>query len=73
MEAINASEMSFSFYQTTQCNITEDGHVHTRRRKNLKSHQALVLPIVGRRIFSTTWDGEKLVEARKKCRRSRKT
>jgi hypothetical protein len=38
MKAVSISEMSVNFYQTTQRNIPEDGHVHTRRRENLKSH-----------------------------------
>jgi hypothetical protein len=28
MEAINTSERSASFYQTTQSNILEDSHIH---------------------------------------------
>jgi uncharacterized integral membrane protein len=27
MEAVNTSETSVSFYQTTQCNIPEDSHL----------------------------------------------
>jgi hypothetical protein len=38
MEAVSASETSVSTYQTKQRNIPEDSHLHTRRRKNLKSH-----------------------------------
>jgi hypothetical protein len=29
------------FHQTTRRNIPEDGHIHTRRRENLKSHANL--------------------------------
>jgi hypothetical protein len=29
MEAANASETSVNFYQTTQLNNPEDGHLHT--------------------------------------------
>jgi hypothetical protein len=39
MEAVNTSETSVSFYQATRRNIPEDSHLHTHRRKNLKSHQ----------------------------------
>jgi hypothetical protein len=38
MEAAKTSETSVNFYQTTRRNILEDSHLHTRRRKNLKSH-----------------------------------
>jgi hypothetical protein len=38
MEAGSTSETSVNFYQTTQRNIPEDSHPHTRRRENLKSH-----------------------------------
>jgi hypothetical protein len=37
MEAVSTSETSVNFYQTTQRNIPEDSHLHTRHRKNLKS------------------------------------
>jgi hypothetical protein len=37
MEAASTSESSLNFYQTTRRNIPEDGHLHTRRRENLKS------------------------------------
>jgi hypothetical protein len=38
MEAVSSSETSVNIYQTTQCNISEDSHLHTRRCENLKSH-----------------------------------
>jgi hypothetical protein len=38
MEAASSSEPSANIYQTTQRNISEDGHLHTRRRENLKSY-----------------------------------
>jgi hypothetical protein len=38
MEAAGSSEMSVYFYQTTQYNIPEDSHLHTRRYENLISH-----------------------------------
>jgi hypothetical protein len=34
----SSSEMLANFYQTTQRNIPEDSHLHTRCRENLKSH-----------------------------------
>jgi hypothetical protein len=37
MEAASTSETSGNFYQTTRRNNPEDSHLHTRRRKNLKS------------------------------------
>jgi hypothetical protein len=44
MEAVSTSETSVNFYVTTRRNIPEDNHLHTRRRENLKSHQAEDLP-----------------------------
>jgi hypothetical protein len=38
MEAVRPSETSVNFYETTQRNIPEDSHLHTRRRENLNSH-----------------------------------
>jgi hypothetical protein len=38
MYAASTSETSVNFYQTILRNIPEDGHLHTRRRENLKSH-----------------------------------
>jgi hypothetical protein len=38
MEAASTFETSVYFYQTTQCNIPEDNHLHIRRRESLKSH-----------------------------------
>jgi hypothetical protein len=38
IEAVNTSETSVNFYQTTWLNIPEDIHLHTRRYENLKSH-----------------------------------
>jgi hypothetical protein len=40
MEAENTSKTSVSLYQTTRRNIPDDSHLHTRRRENLKSHNA---------------------------------
>jgi hypothetical protein len=33
MEAVSSSHTSVNFYQTTRRNITEDSHLHTRRRE----------------------------------------
>jgi hypothetical protein len=41
MEAASISETSVNFYHTTRRNNPEDSHLHTRRRKNLKSHHYL--------------------------------
>jgi hypothetical protein len=38
MEAVSITETSASFYESTRRNIPEDSHLHTRSRKNLKSH-----------------------------------
>jgi hypothetical protein len=38
MEAVRTSETSANFYETSRRNIQEDGHIYTRRRRNLKSH-----------------------------------
>jgi hypothetical protein len=34
----NTSETPANIYQTTRRNNSEDSHLHTRRRENLKSH-----------------------------------
>jgi hypothetical protein len=39
MEAASTSETSVNFYQTTRHSNSEDSHLHTRRRENLKSHK----------------------------------
>jgi hypothetical protein len=41
MEAASTSETSANFYQTTRRTDTEDSHLHTRRRENLKSHKTM--------------------------------
>jgi hypothetical protein len=38
MEAARTSETSGNVYQTTRRKSPENSHLHTRRRKNLKSH-----------------------------------
>jgi hypothetical protein len=37
MEAASTSETPVNFYQTTRRKNSEDSHLHTRRRENLKS------------------------------------
>jgi hypothetical protein len=49
IEAVNTSETSVNFYQTTRRNNPEDSHLHTQRRENLKSH--LLLYICNRYCF----------------------
>jgi hypothetical protein len=39
MEAVNTSETSVNFYETTRRNIPEDSHLHIRHRENIKSHK----------------------------------
>jgi hypothetical protein len=46
MEAASTSEMNVNFFQTTWRNNTEDSHLHTRRRKNLKSYLLLLFVIL---------------------------
>jgi hypothetical protein len=38
MEAVSTSETYVSFYNATLSKIPKDGHLHTRRLENLKSH-----------------------------------
>jgi hypothetical protein len=38
LEALSTSETSVNFYEIARRNITEDCHLHTLRRENLKSH-----------------------------------
>jgi hypothetical protein len=45
MEAVSVSETSVNFYQTTRRIISEDSHLHTRRRENLKSHYLTKLTV----------------------------
>jgi hypothetical protein len=39
MGAVSTSETSVNIYQTAWRSISEDSHLQTRRRKNLKSHK----------------------------------
>jgi hypothetical protein len=43
--------MSVSFYQTKQCNIPEDSHLHPRQRENLISPTLNLLLQVATSIF----------------------
>jgi hypothetical protein len=38
MDAVNTSETSVDFYETTRHNIPEGYHLHIRRRENVKSN-----------------------------------
>jgi hypothetical protein len=65
MAAASTSETSANFHQTTQHNIPEDSHIHSRRRENLKSHpQGVIfshLVVSGEDPFFVTWFLESLV------------
>jgi hypothetical protein len=39
-------ETSVNFYQTTRRNNSEDSHLHTHRRENLKSHNVWSYPFL---------------------------
>jgi hypothetical protein len=43
METASTSETSVDIYQTALCNIPENSHLHTRRRKKLKSHHDCII------------------------------
>jgi hypothetical protein len=43
MEAVSPSETTVNFYQTTRRNNPEDSYLHTPRRENLKSYDAVYL------------------------------
>jgi ATP/ADP translocase len=40
MEVVITSEKSVNLYQTTQRNIPENSHLHTRRQEKVKSHHS---------------------------------
>jgi hypothetical protein len=46
MEAVQTSETSVNFYQTTRRCNPEDSHIHTHRRENLKSYYERLLCFV---------------------------
>jgi hypothetical protein len=46
LEAVITSETSVTFSQNTQRNISEDGHLHTRRRENPKSMDVILMYFV---------------------------
>jgi hypothetical protein len=56
LEAANTSETSVNFYQTIRRNISEDSHLHTRRREKLKSHlqDCLIIPTLKLRSIMLT-------------------
>jgi hypothetical protein len=41
METISVTKTSVSIYMATRRNFTEDSHLYTRRRENLKFHRSL--------------------------------
>jgi hypothetical protein len=43
MDALSTCEASVSIYHITWRRNPEDGHLHTRRRQNLKSQQKIVI------------------------------
>jgi hypothetical protein len=43
MEAVSTFQTSVNFNQITRRNNPEDGHLHTDRRENLKSHRVLTI------------------------------
>jgi hypothetical protein len=49
MEAVITSDTSVNIYQITRRNISEDYHLHTRRRENLKSH--ILDPVIPVSVF----------------------
>jgi hypothetical protein len=42
MENVSTSETTDYFHETTRRYIPESGHLHARRRENLKSHNMTV-------------------------------
>jgi hypothetical protein len=52
MVSEGTSEMSVKSYQTTERNNPEDSHLHTRARKNLKSHSVYLFS--GKSSWATT-------------------
>jgi hypothetical protein len=42
MDTVSTYKTSVRFYQTTRRNVSEDSHLHTRRRENLKSNHVHV-------------------------------
>jgi uncharacterized paraquat-inducible protein A len=43
MEAVNTSEISANFYETSQRNIPEDCHLHTHHHENLNSYNFMCI------------------------------
>jgi hypothetical protein len=42
IEAASTTETSVNVYQTTRCYNSEDSHLHTRRRENLKYYKTKI-------------------------------
>jgi hypothetical protein len=49
--ALSSSETWVRFYETTQCNIPEENHLHTHRRTNVKWAEELEMIGKGSLIF----------------------
>jgi hypothetical protein len=56
-EAVNISETSTDFYQTTRRNMPEDSHLHTRRRKDVKYHVHSRLKFTTRHLHQPAPEG----------------
>jgi hypothetical protein len=54
MEAVRISETSFYSNETTGRYITEDSHLHTRRRENLKAHRLYKRTELPNMLFEVT-------------------
>jgi hypothetical protein len=61
VEAASTSETSVNFYQSIRRNIPEGNHLHTRRRKNLKSHIILGHSVFGHERWATLLGKEQTV------------
>jgi hypothetical protein len=55
IEIVSISETSVYINETTRRSIPETSHIHTRRRKNLKSHHPFTVWMVGRHQFMVSW------------------
>jgi hypothetical protein len=66
MEAVITSETSLNLYYTTRRSISQDFHLHTRRRENLKSHSQFALSLKegreeGRKMSDSCHSTEKIL------------
>jgi hypothetical protein len=56
-QAVRISETSVNFYQTALRYNPADGHLHSRRRENLKSHTIIIFVFTNPRKPSVTING----------------